>query len=78
MGTDDFAGLTKLRDAGVIGVVFGVGTGPDATCPCDAAKDGVTNDGKRGRRSQSADDDGGYLAERVAALTRAGGMPLTR
>jgi hypothetical protein len=76
MGDDDFTGLRKFRDAGVIGVMFGVSAGEGETCPCDAAKDGVTNDGKYPRRSTSADDDGGYLADRMKALRGAGGLPL--
>jgi serine/threonine-protein kinase len=80
IGTDDFSGLTKLRDAGAIGIAFGVGNGNErnATCFCDAAKDGVTNDGRRGRPATSADDDGGYFAQRAAALRRAGGLALVR
>ncbi len=76
VGDDRFSGLTALRDAGAIGVVFSASTGPDGTCPCDAAHDGVTNGGKFGSPSTSADDDGGYLAERDAAMQNAGGMPL--
>ncbi len=79
MGTDDFNGLRKLRDAGAIGVAFGVGhTRNAATCFCDAANDGVTNDGRRGTVATSADDDGGYFAQRAAALRRAGGIALAR
>jgi hypothetical protein len=78
IGDDSFGGLRELRDAGVIGIRFGgFGAPVDSTCPCDAAHDGVTNDGKSGQVSKSADDDGGYLAERMAALRRAGGAPLT-
>ena len=65
-----------MREAGVIGVMFGVNVGENETCPCDAAKDGVTNDGRYPERSTSADDDGGYLADRAAALREAGGLPL--
>jgi nucleotide-binding universal stress UspA family protein len=78
IGGNDFAGLRQLRDAGVIGIRFGgYLSSADSTCPCDAAKDGVTNAGTRGRVSRSADDDGGYLAERMGALRRTGGVPLT-
>lgn len=77
MGTNDFAGLRKLRDAGVIGVSFGVSSGKDATCACDAAHDGVTNGGNHGSPSTSADDDGGYFAERAAVLRRTGGLHLS-
>jgi hypothetical protein len=76
IGDSRFRGLRELHDAGVIGVVFGVAAGPDETCPCDAAHDGVTNGGPTGAVSTSADDDGGYFASRVAALERAGGLPL--
>jgi tRNA A-37 threonylcarbamoyl transferase component Bud32 len=75
IGDRHFSGLRALRDVGVIGVDFGIGTGRDETCPCDAAHDGVTNGGSGGVRSTSADDDGGYMAARVAALKRAGGLP---
>lgn len=76
IGSDDFTGLRKLHDAGVIGVMFGVSFAEGETCPCDAAQDGVTNAGKYAKRSNSADDDGGYFADRVRALRKAGGLPL--
>ena len=76
IGADDFSGLKKLQAAGVIGVQLGVSAGETETCPCDAAEDGVTNEGRRGRVASSPDDDGGYLAERMAALRRAGGVAL--
>ncbi len=76
IGTDSFTGLTALRDAGVIGIQFGAASDDASTCPCDAAQDGVTNDGPRGKIATSADDDGGYLAERMRALRTAGGLPL--
>ena len=75
VGDGHFSGLRALRDVGVIGVAFGVATGPDETCPCDAAKDGATNGGHTGVPATSADDDGGYLAARAAALKRSGGLP---
>jgi hypothetical protein len=78
MGSDKFAGLRKMHDAGVIGVLFGVSYAEGETCPCDAAQDGVTNDGKYPVRATSADDDGGYFADRMAALRRAGGLSLKR
>jgi len=78
IGTDAFSGLRKLREAGVIGVMLGVSGGEGETCPCDAAKDGVTNDGRYARRSTSADDDGGYVADRMKALRDAGGLSLER
>jgi serine/threonine-protein kinase len=65
------ANLLGLRNAGVIGLDFGAGyASPDFTCACDAAGDGVTNPKPKGTarlRSLSADDDGGYLAARLAA-----------
>ena len=77
LGADDFANLVALRDAGVAGIVFGVDVDlPSMTCPCDAAGDGVTNDGAIGKESTSADDDGGYLAERLRAYAVTGGLPL--
>jgi len=77
LGADDFANLVALRDAGVIGIVFGVDGAPaSTTCPCDAAGDGVTNGGVKGRTASSADDDGGYLAERLQAYAVLGGLPL--
>ncbi len=77
LGTDDFTNLVALRDAGVVGVVFGVDVDlPSMTCPCDAAGDGVTNAGSKGKESTSADDDGGYLAERLLAYAATGGLPL--
>ena len=76
VGDDRFSGLRKLRDAGVIGVMFGVGSGADETCPCDAKHDGTTNGGKYSTPSTSADDDGGYFAARMAALSKAGGLSL--
>ncbi len=46
LGDDGFDNLIALRDAGVIGIVFGVdGDATNSTCPCDAAEDGVTNPG---------------------------------
>jgi len=76
LGDARFTGLRRLYDAGVIGVLFGVSYAEGETCPCDAAKDGVTNDGKYPKRATSADDDGGYFAERLAALRRSGGLEL--
>ncbi len=77
LGDDDFDNLIALRDAGVIGIIFGVdGGATTTTCPCDAADDGVSNSGNSGKRSTSADDDGGYLAERLLAYSATGGAPL--
>ncbi len=78
LGDPGFTQLRALRDAGVIGLTVGFDPGRTATCACDAADDGISNDGPRGRRATSADDDGGYLAERLAALRRAGGLALGR
>jgi hypothetical protein len=71
-----FDGLRALRDAGVIGTAFGFAQGRQATCPCDAARDGVSAGARRRAPATSADDDGGFLAARVTALRRAGGLPL--
>ena len=69
--------LNAYVDAGVIGLIFGPGR-PGTTCPCDRAGDGVTNpaavDGNAGRRSLSADDDGGYWREQTRRLEDAGGL----
>lgn len=76
MGDSHFTHLRQLRDAGVIGVEFGVAAGRDETCFCDAAHDGITNGGRTGIVSHSPDDDGGYFRMRVTALRSAGGLPL--
>ncbi len=65
--------LAPFVSAGVIGTLFGQAL-PDATCACDARSDGVTNPppiGSNRRVATSADDDGGYVRERVAAFARA-------
>jgi hypothetical protein len=65
------ANLIGLRNAGAIGLVFGYGyASPNFTCACDAANDGTTNPAPVGTATQpsiSADDDGGYLAQQIAA-----------
>jgi hypothetical protein len=69
--------LALWRDAGVMGLLFGGGAG-GTTCACDAMNDGVTNPAAKGthtRTSLSADDDGGYLHDRVAAYYA--GTPLS-
>ena len=77
LGDDDFDNLIALRDAGVVGIVFGVDGGATVTtCPCDAAGDGVSNSGDQGTRSTSPHDDGGYLSERLLAYAATGGLPL--
>jgi hypothetical protein len=77
IGERRFGGLRAMRSAGVIGVLLGTGFGASETCPCDAKGDGVTNGGRYGVPSTSADDDGGYFASRMAALGQAGGFPLS-
>ncbi len=76
--------LALWRDAGVIGLLFGGGAG-GTTCACDAMGDGITDpvaSGTHTRASLSADDDGGYLRDRVGAyyagagLALAGGAPV--
>ncbi|HVT20046.1 MAG TPA: serine/threonine-protein kinase, partial [Mycobacteriales bacterium] len=74
------AALIGLRNAGVMGMLFGPGyAAPAFTCPCDAAGDGVTNPPAKGTavgRSLSADDDGGYLAQRITAYAVSGKLSL--
>ncbi len=70
--------LASWRDDGVTGLLFGGGAS-GTTCACDATGDGVTNPAASGthtRASLSADDDGGYLRDRVAAYYAAGGLAL--
>ncbi len=70
--------LAAWRDAGVIGLLFGGGA-TGTTCACDAMGDGVTNPAAAGthtRASLSADDDGGYLRNRVAAYYASGALAL--
>jgi hypothetical protein len=64
--------LAAWRNAGVIALLFGGGA-PGTTCACDAQHDGVTNPapiGQNTRPAISADDDGGYFAERARAYAR--------
>jgi len=71
--------LAAWRDAGVIGLLFGGGA-DGTTCACDAQHDETTNPAAAGthtRASLSADDDGGYLRERVAAYYAGGGLALS-
>jgi hypothetical protein len=71
-----------MRDAGVIGIVFGFGyANKDVTCPCDAANDGETQGvgptaTPTGELAKSSDDDGGYLHDRIDAYLGRGGMSL--
>ena len=77
MGDARLRNLRRMRDAGVIGVQLGVRgiASAGATCACDASGDGVTNDGPSQRkRATSADDDGGYVADRMRVVRRAGGV----
>jgi hypothetical protein len=70
--------LASWRDDGVIGLLFGGGAS-GTTCACDATGDGVTNPAASGthtRASLSADDDGGYLRDRIGAYYAAGGLAL--
>ncbi len=70
--------LALWRDAGVIGLLFGGGA-DGTTCACDAQGDGVTNPAASGthtRSSLSADDDGGYLRDRIAAYEAGGALAL--
>jgi len=70
--------LAAWRDAGVIGLLFGGGA-EGTTCACDAMGDGVTNpaaSGSHTRASLSADDDGGWLRDRVSAYYAAGALAL--
>jgi hypothetical protein len=77
---DDPSGdhLTSYAAAGVAGLLFGRGAdGP--TCACDANNDGLTNPAPingNDRSSLSADDDGGFFADRVRAYTAAGTLRL--
>ena len=58
-----------------MGIAFGVDDYPSSiACRCDAAGDGVTNGGTEGKTSTSADDDGGYMAERLQAYAATGGL----
>ena len=71
--------LALWRDAGVIGLLFGGGAS-GTTCACDAMHDGVTNPAASGthtRASLSADDDGGYLRDRVHAYYAGAPLALT-
>jgi hypothetical protein len=71
--------LASWRDDGVIGLLFGGGA-EGTTCACDAIHDGVTNPAASGthtRVSLSADDDGGYLRDRVGAYYTGGTLSLS-
>jgi len=84
-----FDHVAELRDAGIVGVLFGT-TQADTTHYWDGAGDGVTNpepicssdgwsSGKvvcSDRIAYGADDDGTYLRQRMIAYYRAGPLPL--
>ena len=64
--------LASWRDGGVVALLFGGGAG-GTTCACDGLGDGMTNppaSGTHTRASLSADDDGGYLRDRVGGVLR--------
>jgi hypothetical protein len=72
--------LRAYARAGVVALLFGRGA-DGATCACDAARDGVTNPapiGANARVSLSADDDGGFFADRAGAYYRRGALGLPR
>ena len=61
------AELTRYRDAGIVGFLFGHALA-GATCACDEARDGITNPAPingNDRASLTADDDGGFFKEVV-------------
>jgi hypothetical protein len=82
LGDNSYRHLVRMRDAGVIGIVFGFGyANKDVTCPCDAANDGETQGvgptaTPTGELAKSSDDDGGYLHDRIDAYLGRGGMSL--
>ena len=72
------AHLAEYVQAGVVAFLFGRGADGN-TCACDAGGDGVTNPAPingNTRLSVSADDDGGFFRERLAAYYAAGALPL--
>jgi hypothetical protein len=72
------ARLAQYADAGVIGLLFGAGA-MEATCPCDAMRDGVTDPAPINGNttpSYNADDDGGYLIHQAQAYYQARAMTL--
>jgi hypothetical protein len=71
------AELTRYRDAGVVGFLFGHALA-GATCACDEARDGVTNPvpiNGNDMVSLSADDDGGYFKEAVRQFVAVAPLP---
>jgi hypothetical protein len=70
--------LRAYARAGVVAFLFGRGA-DGTTCACDAAKDGVTNPppiGGNTHPSLSADDDGGFFADRARAYYGRGALAL--
>jgi hypothetical protein len=70
--------LRALARAGAIAFLFGGGA-DGTTCACDARHDGKTDPapiGGNGRRSYSADDDGGYFRHQARAYHHAGELRL--
>lgn len=70
--------LADYTAAGVAGLLFGRGS-DGVTCACDANNDGVTNPAPingNDRTSLTADDDGGFFADRVRAYNAAGALNL--
>ncbi len=78
---DGTAGRDHLKayaDAGVIAFLFGPAL-PNATCACDAMRDGVTNPspvGNATRASLGADDDGGLFRSLANTYYTAGAVTL--
>src|SRR3954447_27049277 len=69
LGAGNSGHLRAYAKAGVVALLFGGGA-DGTTCACDAQRDGITNPPGKGRRSLSADDDGGYFKQRVRAYYR--------
>jgi hypothetical protein len=70
--------LATLAQSGVVAILWGRGA-DGGTSASDAANDGVTNPpaiGNNTRVATSADDDGGYLIERLLAYQQAGPLKL--
>ncbi len=70
--------LATLAQSGVVAILWGRGA-DGGTSASDAANDGVTNPpaiGNNTRVATSADDDGGYLTERLLAYQQAGALKL--
>jgi len=70
--------LQAYANAGVVAFLFGRGA-DGATCACDSNADGVTNPAPTNGNtltSLSADDDGGFFRQKVAAYYATGAVPL--